>query len=105
MGEANTPGVGAVLSRHGLSTIPEAHCYLTHKGRRIDVTRDVTPEQPIDRFLHEEPIAPAQIGDYKIALHRRVLAEWIARTPAARGLGLEEVWAIREACIAALGEA
>lgn len=104
MGEANTPGVGAVLARHGLSTIPEAHCYLTHGGRRIDVTRDVTPEQRIDRFLHEEPIAPAQIGDYKIALHRRVLADWIGRMPEARRMSLDQVWAIREACITALGE-
>ena len=104
MGEANTPGVGAVLARHGLATIPEAHCYLTHAGRRIDVTRAVTPVQPIERFLHEEPITPAQIGDYKIALHRRVLADWMTRTPEVRGKGLDEVWAIREACIEALGE-
>ncbi len=43
-----------------------------------------------------------QIGAYKIALHRRFLGEWIARTEAVRGRSLDEVWQIREACIAAL---
>jgi hypothetical protein len=28
MSEANTPGLGRVLSQHGLDSIPEAHCYL-----------------------------------------------------------------------------
>jgi hypothetical protein len=34
MDEANTPGVGAVLERHGLPCVPEAHCYLAHEGAR-----------------------------------------------------------------------
>lgn len=53
----NTPGVGRVLSRHGLAFVPEAHCYLIHSGVRIDVTRDSAVAQ--------EPIAPEQIGEYK----------------------------------------
>jgi len=102
MHERNTPGVGAVLALHGLSVMPEAHCYLQTAGRRVDVTREVDAAEPIAGFLHEEPIAAAQIGDYKIALHRRVLADWIDRTPGLRGRTLDEVWTIREACIAAL---
>jgi len=31
MSERNTPGVGHVLSRYGLSYIPEAHCHLRYK--------------------------------------------------------------------------
>jgi hypothetical protein len=34
MHERNTPGVGAVLEREGLSGIPEAHCYLVVNQRR-----------------------------------------------------------------------
>jgi hypothetical protein len=104
MCEANTPGVGRVLERHGLAAIPEAHCYLTHRGERIDVTRDVVAAEPIGALLHEEPITPAQIGDYKIALHRRVLGDWAARAPEARGRSLDEMWTIREACITALSD-
>ena len=60
--------------------------------------------EPIARFLHEETITPGQIGDYKIGLHRGFLAAWIAAEPAARGRTLDEVWRVREACIAALSE-
>lgn len=102
MCEANTPGVGAVLARHGLAEIPEAHCYVAWHEQRIDVTRAVTAAAPIDRFLHEERIEPAQIGAYKIELHRRVLADWVAGVQPS--LTLDEAWQIREACIAALSD-
>jgi hypothetical protein len=103
MNERNTPGVGRVLSRHGLTYIPEAHCYLLYKGGRIDVTGVPAGAQPIDHFLHEEPITVDQIGAYKNDLHQRFLRDWIARTDAVRGRSLDDVWRIREACIAALG--
>jgi hypothetical protein len=104
MHEGNTPGVGEVLTRHGLPYVPEAHCYLVHGGTRVDITRLVEAAEPIARFLHEEPITPEQIGDYKIGLHRGFLAGWIGTEPAARGRTLDELWRIREACIAALSE-
>jgi hypothetical protein len=103
MSDRNTPGVGRVLARHGLPAIPEAHCFLRYHGERLDITGVPAGAAPIDRFLHEEPITVAQIGAYKIALHRRVLADWAARQP--RGLTAEEAWRIREECIAALSAA
>jgi hypothetical protein len=102
MSEANTPGVGPVLERHGLTSIPEAHCYLMGEEGRIDLTREVVAAEPISAFLHEEPIRVDQIGAYKTERHRRALAEWIARDGAAGGRTLSEVWAIREECIARL---
>ncbi|HKZ09068.1 MAG TPA: hypothetical protein VJU81_26610 [Methylomirabilota bacterium] len=102
MHEGNTPGVGRVLGAHGLAGIPEAHCYLRHQGRRLDITGVPPGAAPIERFLHEEPITVGQIGAYKIEVHRRFLRDWIARTEAVRGRSLDEVWRIREACIAAL---
>jgi hypothetical protein len=99
----NTPGVGQVLSKYGLSYIPEAHCYLRYEGERIDVTGVPTGAEPIDEFLYEEPIAVGQIGVYKNDLHKRFLGEWITRTEVVHGRSLEEVWRIREECIAALG--
>jgi hypothetical protein len=102
MCEANTPGVGPVLARHGLASIPEAHCYLVHGTRRIDVTRDVEAAQPIATFLHEEAIQPEQIGDYKVELHRRVLADWMRGHAEVKRRTLADLWAIREECIASL---
>jgi hypothetical protein len=104
MSEVNTPGVGPVLAAHGLDSIPEAHCYLRYQRCRVDVTRTgVSPQAGIARFHAEWPIEPAQIGDHKVALHRRFLADWLReRRPA---VSLEELWRIREACILALGDA
>ena len=106
MSEMNTPGVGAVLDSHDLPFVLEAHCYLTFGDARIDVTRSITwPSKPISRFLHEERIKPDQSGTYKKQLHQRILRAWIASSPeASRGLNFDELWLIREACIAALGE-
>ena len=105
MAEANTPGVGSVLSARGLESIPEAHCYLRYADRRVDITRSgVSPRAPIDRFHQEWAIEPAQIGAHKIALHQQYLRGWLRERPALR-FSFEEIWRIREACIAALGAA
>lgn len=106
MHERNTPGVGAVLVRYGLTSLPEAHCYLTYAGLRIDVTRSgADPTEPIGQFLHEEAIIPAQIGAYKMTLHRQFIQDWVSNNmETLRGLGFEDVWRIREECIAALAQ-
>jgi hypothetical protein len=106
MCEENTPGIGPVIKRHGLVTLPEAHCYLRFRGMRVDVTRpiDAVPAAPIVRFLQEHDIAPDQIGDYKTALHQQFLREWIAESTAGAGRSAGEIWLIREECIAALSQ-
>jgi hypothetical protein len=105
MTENNTPGVGPVLAQYNLSFLPEAHCYLTYNGMRIDITRaGVEPTEPITHFLYEEPITPEQIGAYKVALHQRFLQEWLARSEIARHYTVVDLWRVREACIAALGQ-
>jgi hypothetical protein len=55
MSERNTPGVGIVLMKYGLTTLPEAHCYLRAGANRIDVTRAScqTSAEPISGFLYE----------------------------------------------------
>jgi hypothetical protein len=102
MSEANTPGVGRVLARHGLRRLPEAHCYVRWRGARVDITRAVAAAEPIERFLSEERIAPDQIGAYKIARHRELLATWLAHHRPA--MTVDDAWGIREACIAAISD-
>lgn len=106
MQERNTPGVGVILDRYGLDIVPEAHCYVIYDGVRIDVTRSgVDPAEPWLDFLHEETIAPEQIGEYKIALHRRFMQRWASANYAtAGGRTADALWRIREECIAALAQ-
>jgi hypothetical protein len=77
--------------------------YLRYGGERIDVTGVPAGAEPIEEFLHEEPIEVGQIGAYNNDFHKRFLSEWITRTEAVHGRSLEEVWRMREECIAALG--
>ena len=103
MQERNTPGVGPILKKYGLADLPEAHCYLLYRSNRIDVTREIAASQEvISRFDYEQDIDAEQIGDYKRTLHRQFLQRWITETAAAGGRDLDEIWRIREECIAAL---
>jgi len=106
MHEGNTLGIGPILKRHDLTTLPEAHCYLRFRGDRVDITREINTcvSEPVAQFLHEEDITPEQIGDYKRDLHRQFMRQWIAETGAAAGRDLDEMWRIREECIASLSQ-
>lgn len=98
MNEANTPGVGTVLQRYGIDSLPEAHCCLLYRGQPIDLTRiQSVSSQPI-RFLVQEVIKPDQIGEYKESRHHSFLLQWCAAT----GLDFELAWQVREECIEAL---
>jgi hypothetical protein len=101
MREANTPGVGAVLDAAGLDALPEAHCYLRIGDTRLDVTRDdAAAAEPIDRFLSEKTIEPAEIGERKLAIHRAAMEAWVReRLP---GWTVDDAWRVREGCIGAL---
>jgi hypothetical protein len=101
MSGKNTPGVGSVLKKHGLESLPEAHCYLRADGRRIDATRDFDGELSFD-FLHEEEISAEQIGSYKTSVHQQFLSRWLVQGDAGHGWSLDKIWKIREECICAL---
>ena len=104
MNARNTPGVGDVLEKYGLESLPEAHCYLRSGPNRIDVTR-VTghrPSEEIKDFIYEEKISPEQTGEYKATLHRRFLRQWVDGITIGAAYTLDDVLRIREECISAL---
>ena len=99
MSEANTPGVGTVLSAACITSIPEAHCYLTVGGKRLDFTGLASGKSSPFESLFVEQVAPVSgLAKLKVRLHKEALASWAG----ARGVSLEVAWATREACIAAL---
>lgn len=103
MDARNTPGIGHVLEEHHLPCIPEAHCYLVHQERRIDVTRNLDDREfePIATFLIEEEITTEQIGEYKRRRHQAFMRQWLHRR-ALLDFDFDQLWRIREQCIAAL---
>jgi len=97
MKEANTPGVGQVLSKYNIEYIPEAHCYLEYQGRRIDLTRyGFDSDEQITEFFVEKKISPIDIGEVKQNFHKDYLWQQYVQE------GFETIWSIREQCIAAL---
>lgn len=99
MSECNTPGVGRVLKQASLAVIPEAHCYLTVHDQRLDFTGlEMGRASPFETLCVERFVDPEQLARIKPAWHR----EYIGRWARARGLSGDDVWRVREQCIAAL---
>lgn len=101
MNAQNTPQTMKVLSEYSLQYIPEAHNYLKHNGSVIDCTTTKTLDFQPD-LLEESIIEPEQITNYKVAYHKQFLSEWLKTVEVP--YKLDEIWAIREKCIAALGQ-
>jgi hypothetical protein len=99
MSDENTPGVGAVLNAASLTSIPEAHCYLSIEGERFDFTGLAAgSSSPFTALLAEYTVSPTTLSQVKVELHKDAIAAWAKNC----GIPKEAAWATREACIAAL---
>ncbi|MFL1895118.1 hypothetical protein ACJRPK_05405 [Aquimarina sp. 2-A2] len=104
MTTVNTPGIGTGLREVGLEYIPEAHCYLKRESTIIDVTGIDSNHTFAEDLMEEIHITPDQVGTYKVAYHQSFIKKWLATNPAITTLTFDEVWALREQCIANLSE-
>ena len=101
MNARNTPKARPVLAHHGLSYLPEAHCYLVHGAAILDATTRASAGAAFAAdLLTQTVIEPGQAGAYKEAFHRRYLQDWLARE--LLPFSPDELWTIRKACILAL---
>lgn len=102
MNARNTPKVTTTLEKHGLDYVPEAHNYLKYQGQILDFTGPgFDPGNYEQDILEETEIMPAQITGFKVAHHRTFLQKWLEETPGIK-YSLDELWTIRERCIADL---
>lgn len=103
MNARNTPAVSATLAHAFLDYIPEAHCYLSLNGARVDVTSaNAGAGKFVNDLIEETEIKPGQITDFKVSYHRNFLEKWIREhsisyTP-------DALWAIREQCVKDLAD-
>lgn len=101
MNRINTPRVVPILDKYQLPYIPEAHNYLRINGSILDCTWFHAAAGNFENDLLEEiKIQPDQIGSYKVSLHKDFLKEWCNAQQLQ--YAPEEIWDIREECIAAL---
>ncbi len=103
MSRHNTPAVAKILIDEHLEYIPEAHNYLKIDNSIIDCT---FPHSSESTFVHdliiEVEINSNQIAEYKINFHKEYLKHWLTTQPDI-SLSLDQLWLIRERCIAAMG--
>lgn len=101
MHKGNTPAIGNTLDNTPLAFVPEAHCYLNINGQMTDLT---SPSANYDRIaeevMYETIIVPEQVVTHKVKIHQDYLHKWIKESEC--HLSFEQVWAIREQCIAQL---
>lgn len=105
MTQYNTPGIGTIPERHGLQYLPEAHCYLKAGTEIFDFTfPDSETTTFKEELLEETIIGSDNVINVKATLHKSFLRRWLL-TNNTINLSLENLWEIREACIAALSRA
>ena len=101
MNHVNTPGIGSLIVDAGIPYVPEAHCYLKVDEEAIDATlphADLASK--IKDIIDEEIINPSQISNYKVDYHKAYLRQW--RKEKKLTMSFDELWELREACIAKL---
>lgn len=98
MNETNTPGIGYVLNKYEIESIPEAHCYLEVNGKELDIT---TVKSSFSRYSNQiietKEIEPEDIIANKIIWHKEFLHNWLVSNGSE--MSLDELWSIREECI------
>lgn len=101
MSEHNTPGIGEILKKSKLEFIPEAHCFLKIRGEERDLTFENSSIQRLERdMLTRQQIQPSEVIERKIEIHQSFIKKWLEEEKSSHSF--EEVWKIREECIAAL---
>jgi hypothetical protein len=88
-----------LLKNAGLTSIPEAHCYLMHNQLRYDFTSPKANANDFEPFLvREQRCDSIQVGDWKPMIHKHYIDAWLKRNPQIT-YQADKIWEIREACI------
>lgn len=97
-----SPAVAAVLDRHAVQYLPEAHCVLRTPQGTVDLTHPNGDGEPPE-FDEEADLDPEELGEPKILRHRTRLAQLLTTDKDLHArFDLDSLWAVREECIAAL---
>jgi hypothetical protein len=90
---------GRVQSEDTTAVLKERRGTSRCAGRRYDFTGlPARAASPLESLIEEHVVSPEDLPAFKVAYHRRALAQWARR----RGMDPERAWTIRERCIAAL---
>lgn len=102
MNAKNTPKTEKTLLNAKLTYIPEAHNYIKFEGKIYDFTKsNCLASNFSDDLLFETEMEATDIHFPKIKLHKTFLEDWLKQNPNIE-YTLQDLWNIREQCIADL---
>ncbi len=89
------------LQKYSLNYMPEAHNYLKYEDCYLDFTRpDSSYLNLKNKLFTETEIEYDEVAEQKTKIHKEFLAGWLEKGNIR--YGLDEIWEIREECIAAM---
>lgn len=104
MNQVNTPKLANLLMENNVDYIPEAHCYLKIHNQVMDITSNGSSTYFFyNDLIKEIEILPEQVADFKVTFHKKFIKDWIEQNNIK--LSLDEIWSLREKCIAKLSSA
>lgn len=104
MNKINTPAIKDILTLYHLPYIPEAHNYLLIQGEMLDCTFPGNTSLDFKTEMMEEiPIKASDITSFKVAYHQQFIRTWL-QDHHEINYSMEELFSIRELCIARLSE-
>ncbi len=100
--EHTHPEIAPVLGRYGLSSIPEARCFIKYQGGIYNLCGQRSPVHP--EIVSEIEIAPMQTATFKKRYHLNYIENWLQIEKMNRKWSTDDIWNIREECIEAVEE-
>ena len=100
LNQHNTPKAKPILNSFYLRGFPEAHCYLTFDAKIYDFTFPAGNFNFAHDLLEEHVVTADEVATKKLGLHKQFMRNWAKQEQVP--FTHEELWDIRELCIAAL---
>lgn len=93
-------GVNALLTPHGLSFIPQTHCFLAYESARVDLTEGNCngKNQTIEDYDFVVPVQPDLSSQQEEVLYREYLQHYFVIAPELRETGETTILELLDAC-------
>lgn len=102
MTETSHPEVKSVLRYYGLTSIPEARCFIQINNSIYNLVGKRNAFHP--EIITEIEIAPVQIATFKKRYHKNYIENWLQIERMHKRWSPDQIWSIREECIDAAEE-
>lgn len=100
LNDETVTGVNALLTIHGLSFIPQTHCFLAYETHRVDLTEGNCngKNQTIEDYDFVVPVQPDLSSQQEQVLYREYLQRYFVIAPELKEAGEAMILTLLDAC-------